>query len=266
VNYCGIVVGRELQQLCVVTETRSDEPPIGLEATFYEPGSPAEVVEVVGMLGDVVVAIGSPQGPPFDERKLRACDAALSRRGVNPRPLLDAGLALYDALEEFGIFDPEVSDDAPVGADGDYEGLVQEGTFHAARVFEVNPDAVFCALQGRRVPARRHPLGILIRIDELVYDRVDDPGGDLWSRRIEEIEAAAAALCAHRYAVGHAAWLGNPDEGVIVVPGSYPPAVYSSEGVVPPVPRAPLGRGQVPTDEPHYTPGPEHWVGDEPAP
>ena len=122
-------------------------------------------------------------------------------------------------------------------------GLVDEGIFRETRVFEMNPDAVFCALQGRRVPARRHPLGVLIRLDELVQNRVEDPDGDLWSRRIEEIEAAAGGLCAHRYAVGHAAWIGDPDEGVVELPGSYPPEVFSSEGVVPPVPRMRLGSG-----------------------
>jgi predicted nuclease with RNAse H fold len=240
-RYCGIAVGNELQQLCVLEEARADDPPIRLSATFYEPGSPAEVVAELKALADIVVAVGAPQGEPFGEREARACDAALRRRGVTPRPLLEAGLALYDALERFGIFDPEVPADAEPGADGEYEGLVEEGHFREAHVFEANSDGVFCAFQGRRVPARRHPLGILTRIDELVENRVDDPGEDLWSRRIEEVEAAALALCAHRYAVGHAAWLGDPDEGVVVLPGSFPPPVFSGEGVVPEVPRARLG-------------------------
>jgi predicted nuclease with RNAse H fold len=240
VNYCGVAVGSELVQLCRLQETRADEPPIRLQATFYEPGSPAEVVEELLDLGAVVVAVGAPQGEPFEGRPERACDAALRRRGVTPKRVLESGLALYDALEELGIFDPEVPLDEETGPDGEFLGLVEEGIFHEAPVFEVNADAVFCALQGRRVPARRHPLGILVRIDALTEDRIEDPGGDLWSRRIEEIEAAAAALCAHRYAVGHAAWLGDPDEGVVVLPGSYPPPVYSSEGVVPRMPRARL--------------------------
>ena len=249
-NFCGIVVGTELQQLCRLEETRADEPPIRLRATFYEPGSPAEVVDEIMRLGDVVVAVGAPQGEPFEGRAARACDAALRRRGVTPRPLLESGLALYDALEELGIFDPEIPPGAEPGPDGDFAGLVEEGTYHEAPVFEINPDGVFCALQGRRVPARRHPLGVLTRIDELTEDRVEDPGGDIWSRRIEEIEAAAAALCAHRYAVGHAAWIGDPDEGVIVLPGSYPPPVYSTEGVVPRMPRVHLGgEPEEPEDE-----------------
>jgi predicted nuclease with RNAse H fold len=271
-NYCGIAVGHELQQLCRVEETRTEDPPIRLRATFYEPGSPAEVVEEIASLGDVVVAVGAPQGEPNEGRDLRACDAALRRRGVTPKPLLDAGLALYDALAELKIFVPDAPLDTDVGPDGEQDGLVEEGIFREAALFEVNVDAVFCALQGRRVPARRHPLGVLTRIDELSEDHVEDPGGDLWSRRIEEIEAAAAALCAHRYAVGHAAWLGDPEEGVAVMPGARPPAVFSSEGVIPRVPRRRLAGARreasapEPSDRSAYEPGAEEPGPEEPVP
>ncbi len=240
-RYCGIAVGSELQQLCRLEEMRTGDPPIRLRATFYEPGSPAEVVEELEALGDIAVAIGAPQGDPLDGRQVRVCDAALRRRGVSPRASLETGFALFDALEELGLYVPDVSTDAPVGPEGEQEGRVEDGIFREAGVFEVNIDAVFCALEGRRVPARRHPLGVLTRIDELTEGHVEDLGGDLWSRRIEEIEAAAAALCAHRYAVGHAAWLGDPEEGVVVMPGSRAPEMFSSEGVIPRVPRARLG-------------------------
>jgi hypothetical protein len=49
------------------------------------------------------------------------------------------------------------------------------------------------------------------------------------------------ALCAHRFAVGHACWVGDPAQGVIVLPGSRLPERFSGEGVVPPVTRVPLG-------------------------
>jgi hypothetical protein len=90
------------------------------------------------------------------------------------------------------------------------------------------------------VPARRHPLGIRRRIEELEQDHVHDPGSDLWSRRIEEIEAAGVALAAHRFAVAHASWVGDPGEAVVVLPGSQVPERFSAEGVLPPLPRASL--------------------------
>ena len=107
-------------------------------------------------------------------------------------------------------------------------------------MFETNPDGVFCALQGRRLPARRHPLGMQLRIEELTGDHVTDDGGELWWRRIEELEAAACALCAHRYAVGHASWLGDPAQAVVVLPGSSLPGEFASEGVLPPLERLQL--------------------------
>jgi hypothetical protein len=74
-----------------------------------------------------------------------------------------------------------------------------------------------------------------LRIEELLGDRVSDESGDLWHRRIEELDAAACALCAHRYAVGHASWLG-----AVVLPGSDLPETFRSAGVMPPVERLQL--------------------------
>jgi hypothetical protein len=75
-----------------------------------------------------------------------------------------------------------------------------------------------------------------------VDDHVLDEGGTLWHRRIEEIEAAGAALAAHLYALAHAYWLGDPGEGVVVLPGARVPKRFSSDGVLPDVPRAQFAR------------------------
>ena len=109
---------------------------------------------------------------------------------------------------------------------------VPEGAYQETPVFPTDPDRVFWALQGRRLPAKRHPYGIQLRIAELIGDRISDEGGDLWHRRIEEIDALACALCAHRFAVGHASWM----EGV-VLPGTSLPEQFSTRGVIPPVER-----------------------------
>jgi Protein of unknown function (DUF429) len=112
------------------------------------------------------------------------------------------------------------------------DGPVPEGAYQDFPLFETDPDGVFNALQGRRLPAKRHPYGMQLRIEELIGDRITDEGGDLWHRRIEELDAVACALCAHRYAVGHASWLGG-----VVLPGTGLPDVFSSKGVMPPVER-----------------------------
>jgi hypothetical protein len=222
VRYCGIAVGPGFLQLVALEEMLVEEPPVRLRATFYEPGDLDQVVAEIRSLADVVVGIGAPAGED------RACDRALAERGVPPMAYSEAAGRLYAELADLGVYSGEGS------------GQVGEGAFRSAAVFETSPDAVFAALQGRRVPAKRHPLGIQLRIEELEHDHVVDEGGDLWHRRIEEIEAAGVALGAHRYAVAHACWLGDPDEGVVVLPGSRIPERFTSEGVLPPVPRVAL--------------------------
>jgi predicted nuclease with RNAse H fold len=232
VRYCGIAVSGDYLHLCALEEVRTAEPPIRLQASFFEPGSAEDVAAEV-RAGETVVAIASPIGGPRAERNARVCDVELRRRGVFPLDYEDAGRRVFQALAGRGLFSPHDAGDVVTGP-------VDDGAYREAPVFETHPDAVFCALQGLRVPAKRHPFGIQLRIEELVDEHVEDDGGELWYRRIEEIEAAASALCAHRYAVGHACWVGDPEEGVIVLPGSRLPDAFSGEGVVPQVPRVPL--------------------------
>jgi predicted nuclease with RNAse H fold len=234
VRYCGIVAGGSFVHLCALEEVRVDEPPIQLEALFYEPASPEQVANEIGAFDAAVVAIASPVGGARDsDGGVRTADAALRARGVLPAPYLPEGRRMFQALAARGLF-------APGAPDGVTEGEVPEGAYETMPVFETNADGVFCALQGRRMPAKRHPIGIQRRIEELEQNHVVDDGGDLWHRRIEEIEAAAAALAAHRYAVGHACWVGDPREAVIVLPGSRLPETFSGQGVLPPVERVVL--------------------------
>lgn len=230
-HYCGVVAVRGTLQLAMLEEVRRPEPPIHLSAVFFEPGTAAQVSAELRSLGEVVVGVGAPIQPPSDGRSRRDCDTMLMSRGVAPLAPDPEALKLADLLRELGRFEPD--DDGP-------DGPVPEGAYHQAPVFETNADGVFCALQGRRLPAKRHPLGVQVRIDELNGDRVVDETGDLWHRRIEELDAVACALCAHRFAVGHASWLGNPDEAVIVLPGSSVPDEFPSRGVMPPVERLQL--------------------------
>jgi predicted nuclease with RNAse H fold len=181
-------------------------------------------------LPEAVVAVGAPLGPPAAGRS-RLCDDLIRDRGVAPR-LFDPELGRTAAeLQSLGIFAPQAAD---------AEGPVSEGAFREAPVFETNPDGIFCALRSRRLPARRHPQGMRLRIEELQDEHLLDDGGGLWNRRIEELEAAAAALCAYRYAVGHAWWLGEADEGVLVLPGATLPGRFSTDGVLAPVERLQL--------------------------
>src|SRR5215210_6460363 len=184
-------------QLALLEEVRDPDPPIRLSALFYEPGSPDQLATELRKLGDVVVGIGA---------------------------------GAHQVAEALGLpmFQPD-------GEDGDRLKSVPEGAYQETPLFPTDPDRVFWALQGRRLPAKRHPYGMQLRISELIGDRISDEGGDLWHRRIEEIDALACALCAHRYAVGHAYWLDGA-----VLPGSNLPETFSSKGVMPPVERLSL--------------------------
>ena len=235
-RYCGLAPARGLIQLALLEEVREAEPPVRLRAVFFDPGSAAQVASELLSLGDVVVGLGAPFRPPNPGRE-RLCDGLLRQRGVAPRSFdPELGRAAHE-LSRMGVFAPQAMD---------AEGPVPEGSFREASVFETNPDAVFCALRSRRLPARRHPQGVRLRIEELEHEHVLDDGGGLWNRRIEEIDAVAAGLCAHRYAVGHAWWVGAADEGVTVVPGASLPGEFSSDGVLVPVERLQLPPRQDP--------------------
>jgi hypothetical protein len=209
-------------QLAMLEEVREPEPPIRLSAIFFEPGSAAQVAEELRSLGDVVAGIGAPLSGRHPE---------LERRGVAPQPESAEALRLVELLG-LPVFDAGEADGT--------EGAVPEGAYHDHPLFETSADGVFYALQGGRLPAKRHPFGIQMRIDELLDDRVIDEGGDLWHRRIEEIDAVACALTAHRYAVGHASWLADADEGALVLPGTGLPQGSARQSVVPPVERLQL--------------------------
>jgi hypothetical protein len=220
VHYCGVVPMQRALQLALLEEVRDPEPPIRLSALFYEPGSAAEVAAALTSLGDLVVGIGGPTSGSEAQELLAA-------RGVPPVPPHPELERLVEALG-MPVFAPD--------AEGD-EAPVPEGAYQDSPLFETNADGVFYALKGRRLPAKRHPYGMQLRIEELAGDRVTDESGDLWHRRIEELDAIACALCAHRYAVGHAYGLG-----AVVLPGSDVPDTFSSRGVLPPVERITLPR------------------------
>jgi predicted nuclease with RNAse H fold len=223
-HYCGVAVAESGHlQLATLQEVREPEPPIRLAAAFYEPGSSHQVAAEIQGLEDVVVGVSAPMSGPAQGGPARRCDELLAARGVPALEPAPEAARLFELVAGMGLFAPD--------AEGE-EGTVDEGAYHGAAVFETNADGIFCSLQARRLPAKRHPFGMQLRIHELEEDHVVDDGGGLWQRRVEEVEAAGAALCAHRYAVGHACWLGAPAEGVLVLPGSSLPERFETAGVL----------------------------------
>lgn len=264
-RYCGIDVSATAsnQQLCTLHERRGAEGEgIELVATFYVPGSVEAVARtVLGFGGEAVAAVDAPSGHRLDllargaplraelglpegrYERHRVCDALLFRRRLPLYPVPSAsqalanwerwigvGFELFTALAPLGLYRPE--------SGGAVEGRVDHGALRFGRLCETYPDAVFCSMIGHRPPPKRTPWGLQQRIAALRMRGVVDEDGGLWHRTLDELDACAAAYTAFALAAGDgASWVGDPREGVIVLPvdellGRYDP--------LPPPARAPL--------------------------
>lgn len=244
-RYCGIDVSAKPgnQQLVTLHERRGTDGTTELVATFYRPGDVEAVARtVLGFgRGEAVVAIDAPSGPRLDllaagqplreqlglpsgrYERSRVCDALLFQRRLPLYPVpavgqalsqwetwMTQGFALFDALADLGLYRPETHGRvaAPVG-----DGALRDG-----RVAETYPDAVFCALLGHRPSPKRTPWGLQQRIAALKLRKVVDEDGGLWHRTLDELDACAAAYTAYCLADGTGSWVGDPREGVILLP------------------------------------------------
>jgi hypothetical protein len=121
------------------------------------------------------------------------------------------GFALFEALGGLGLYRP----------DGDgHEGLTGAAAVRHGRLCETYPDAIFCSLLGHRPSPKRTPWGLQQRIAALKLRGVIDADGGLWHRTLDELDACAAAYTAYALAAGSATWVGDPAEGVIVLPAT----------------------------------------------
>ncbi len=120
------------------------------------------------------------------------------------------GFQLFRALEPLGKYLP-----APTET---YEAAVGGSALGQGRLFETYPDAIFCSLLGHRPSPKRTPWGLQQRIAALKQQGVVDEDGGLWHRTLDELDACAAAYAAYGLAAGLGTWVGDPQEGVIVLP------------------------------------------------
>jgi predicted nuclease with RNAse H fold len=244
-RYCGIDVSAKPgnQQLATLHERRAPSGGVELVATFYAPGTVAQVARTIEGFGrgQAVVAIDAPSGPRLDLlaagrplraelglpdgrfERMRVCDALLFRRGLPlyPVPAADqspqgweqwigVGFELFAALAGLGLYRP-----AP---DGGPIAPVGSAALRFGRLCETYPDAVFCGLLGHRPSPKRTPWGLQQRIAALKLKGVDDADGGLWHRTLDELDACAAAYAAYALAAGLGVRVGDPAEGVIVLP------------------------------------------------
>jgi predicted nuclease with RNAse H fold len=243
-RYCGIDVSARPsnQQLVTLHPRRGSDGERELVATFYAPGDVAAVTRtVLGFGGEAVVAVDAPSGRRLDllapGRPLRAqlglpdgryerhrvCDALLFRRSLPLYPVpaagqalaqwerwIDVGFELFEALAPMRLFRPDARNglEAPVG----------EGALRHGRLVETYPDAIFCSLLGHRPSPKRTPWGLQQRIAALKLRGIVDEDGGLWHRTLDELDAAAAAYAAYSLAQGTGSWVGDPREGVVLLP------------------------------------------------
>jgi hypothetical protein len=261
-RYCGIDVSAATggQQLCTLHERRGVDAG-ELVATFYEPGTVEQVARtILGFGGEAVAAIDAPSGHRLDllapgrplrtalrlpegrYERSRVSDALLFRRRLPLYPVPSAGQALarweawigvgfelFEALAPMGLYRPP----EPASV----EGPLGEGAMAHGRLCETYPDAVFCSLLGHRPPPKRTPGGLQQRIAALRLRGVVDDDGGLWQRTVDELDACAAAYTAFALAEGFGCWVGDAEEGVIVLPVEELEPTYAP---LPPPKRAPL--------------------------
>jgi predicted nuclease with RNAse H fold len=196
---------------------------------------------VLGFGREAVVAVDAPSGRRLDllaagsplrdaldlpegrYERSRVCDALLFRRRLPLYPVpatgqplsawegwMEVGFELFAALDGLGLYRPET----PAGL----EAPVGRGATRFGRLCETYPDAVFCSLLGHRPSAKRTPWGLQQRIAALRMRGVVDDDGGLWHRTLDELDACAAAYAAYALAEGEGSWVGDPREGVIVLP------------------------------------------------
>ena len=176
----------------------------------------------LGLLGagaPARAALGLPDGR---YERMRVCDAVLYRRGLPLYPVpgadergagLDGGRlrAVRGARRRSAATSPS----APTARSRATSG---SAAIRSGRVFETYPDAIFCALLGHRPPPKRTPWGGQQRIAALKLKGIYDDDGGLWHRTLDEIDACAAAYAAYALCVGLGTWVGDPAEGVMVIP------------------------------------------------
>ena len=174
------------------------------------------------LLGDGMAlreTLGLPEGR---YERSRVCDALLFRRRLPLYPVPATGQALggVGALDGgglravrrargLGLYRPDA---------GALEAPVGDGAMRFGRLCETYPDAVFCSLLGHRPSPKRTPWGLQQRIAALRLRGVVDDDGGLWHRTLDELDACAAAYAACALAKGGGSWVGDPREGVIVLP------------------------------------------------
>jgi predicted nuclease with RNAse H fold len=151
----------------------------------------------------------TPPPPPGRYRNARECDYQLTRRRLPPylvplsyagcAPWMQTGFRLYDALLRTGRW------------------TLFDGVPGPNRLLEVYPFAAFAVLLGAIPPPKYRPEGRAARRQALRAVLGWDEG-DAMSDSHHALDALAAAYTAWAFEAGQGAWVGNPREGLMLLP------------------------------------------------
>ena len=260
-RYCGIDVSATAanQQLCTLHERRGvNGGEVELVATFYVPGTVEAVARTrlrrrggrgrrcaVGPSPrparprrSAARRVGLPDGR-FERHRgaMRCCFAGACRctpcrRPARRSPTGSAGSGSASALRR-----ARAADRLPARRRR-HRGRAHRHRCAALRAPLRDLSRCRVLLDDRpSAAAKRTPWGLQQRIAALRLRGVVDADGGLWHRTLDALDACAAAYAAYGLANGGGCWVGDPREGVIVLPVEELLARYDP---LPPPSRSPL--------------------------
>jgi hypothetical protein len=163
----------------------------------------------------------TPPPPAGRYRNARECDYQLTRRRLPPylvpfsyaacAPWMQTGFRLYDALLGTGRW------------------TLFDGVPGPNRLLEVYPFAAFAVLVGAIPPPKYRPEGRAAR-REALRAALGWDAAEALSDSHHALDALAAAYTAWAFEAGRAAWVGNPREGLMLLPA---PPLERYQGNIP---------------------------------
>lgn len=151
----------------------------------------------------------NPPPPPGKFLNHRVCEYELGRRNIPSFPTpagepkgwkqwMKAAYQLYESLHELGFAD-----------------FVNQDCLPGKLMLEYFPYASFCVLAGRQPGKKSTHKGQGVRRELL---RKYGVRGDIAGLTVDQIDALVGAVTAHALHHGQASWVGDKDEGLLVVP------------------------------------------------
>ncbi len=221
--YIGVDIAVKRQDIVVLHED------LTIAETVQQPDAPSAAEYIVSQYKEAWVAVDGPRRPNcglMADKKYRAklglvphakkyspyrcCEYELVRRNIQCyctppgkarrwNSWMNVGYDLYGNLQKAG-----------------FEDFVGQAPLPRRLLIEYFPYASFSVMAGKYLGKKKKPEGRQTRLDLLrQYGVVDD----LEHLKVDQIDALVGAVTAHALRHAKACWVGDKDEGLLVVPG-----------------------------------------------